>query len=213
MQNRKTGKRKISREGTPWTQVSPKSVSIPRTGWWNDVFLPSLSSKRMWSSSNYLLQIESWTFSVICFNIINNHVLWGCSRPSSLHVAKHTHTQHWPTFFEASGCTFWLPLINILISSYQIIMGTPSLEQIQAHARTHRRPDRQTHIRLKGERALWSSVTSISYLVPCKQNPVGCLRDTLHNQCQSKGEGQHGPPRSRPSVPVFLPVLLFWVHG
>lgn len=54
------------------------------------------------------------------------------------------------------------------------------------HRHTEAKTDK--HARGKGERALRSSVTSISHLVPYLQNLVCCLKDILHNQCQSKGK-------------------------
>lgn len=63
------------------------------------------------------------------------------------------------------------------------------MEKFLTHAQTLRQTDT---LEEKGERALWSSVTSISHLVPYLQNLVCCLRDILHNQCQSKGKDSMG---------------------
>lgn len=151
-------------------------------------FFPPNWAKECGQAAIIFFQITSWTFSLICFNIINSPVLRGRSKFSSLHADKCTHIM-WPTFSYASGCTFSLSLINILISNYQIIIIKSELGKI-SYTCTDTETDR--HARGKGERALWSSVTSISHLVPYLQNLVCCLRDILHKQCQSKGKDSMG---------------------
>ena len=148
-------------------------------------------------------QITSWNFSLICCNTINHPVLLGSSKLSSPHTERHKCIHNWPTFFffpRPQAVPFGFSFnkyLNLKISKNN---GNSELDsELGVYA------DTQTdQHELKGERALWLSVTSISHLVPYVQNPLCCLRDTLRNQCQSKGEGQPGLARSRPSVPAFL---------
>lgn len=69
------------------------------------------------------------------------------------------------------------------------------------HGHTEAKTDK--HARGKGDRALRSSVTSISHLVPYLQNLVCCLKDILHNQCQSKGKDSMGWPGQGQVCPCF----------
>ncbi len=98
----------MSREGTPWTQRQNLSVFQELDGG-TMFFLPPNRAKECGQAAIIFFQITSWTFSLICLNIINDPVLWAAAN------SKYTHTHHWPIFSQASGCTFWLPLINILI--------------------------------------------------------------------------------------------------
>lgn len=130
----------MSWEGTPWTPCQKLSLFQELDGG-TMFFFPPNRVKECGQAAIIFLQITSWTFPLICFSKINDPFLL-CSRKfSSLHADKYTHIHHWPTFYQAAGCTFWLFLINILISSYQIIMETLRVTQARnkfRHARMHR---------------------------------------------------------------------------
>lgn len=124
LQSCKTGMRKMSMKQSLCTQL--QNVSFSKSGWLNNVFPPNWAQE-CGQAAIIFVQITSWTFSLICFNIINSPVLQGRGKFSILPADKYAHIM-WPTFSSASGCTFWLSLINILSSSYQIVMENQSLE-------------------------------------------------------------------------------------
>lgn len=162
------------------------------------------------------LHITSWTFSLICFNIINNPVLPDLSEFCSRRAGsggggkKNCWLIMWPTFSYASGGIFRLSLINILTLKLSNNNENPKLEIIW-HKHGHIDAIKKWAITYERKRwkgpsgTLWPRCPNCSLRTP----RFGSWRDILHKQCQSKGEGQPGMARSRPSMPGFL----FWAHG
>lgn len=132
------------------------------------------------------LQITSWTFSLICLNIINNPILPGasefCSRRAGLGgKRRNCWLIMWPIFSHASGGVFRSSLINILTFELSNNNENPELEiiwhkhgHIDAIKKKKGGGNPMWEEKMKGP--LRYSVTSVSQLVPCIHTPLWHLK-------------------------------------